>query len=87
MNYVVPNYELPPDLEKLQILRVVVRESMSPELIDRLFASLIEITESLMKEGGPGGYIDAMPKTQSHEHAFGNHQGDATKPASYARPC
>jgi len=85
--WIVPNYELPPDLEKLQILRVVVRESMSPELIDRLFASLIEITESLMKEGGPGGYIDAMPKTQSHEHAFGNHQGDATKPASYARPC
>ncbi|KNZ55332.1 glutamate decarboxylase [Puccinia sorghi] len=84
MNYVVPNYELPPDLEKLQILRVVVRESMSPELIDRLFASLIEITESLMKEGGPGGYIDAMPKGKSHEHAFGNHQeGDATKPVRW----
>ncbi|POV96942.1 hypothetical protein PSHT_14857 [Puccinia striiformis] len=72
--WIVPNYELPPNMEDTQILRVVVRESMSPELIDRLFTSIMEITESLIKDGGPGNYIGAVPKGKSHEHAFGNHQ-------------
>ncbi|KAI7941208.1 hypothetical protein MJO28_013493 [Puccinia striiformis f. sp. tritici] len=84
----IPNYELPPNMEDTQILRVVVRESMSPELIDRLFTSIMEITESLIKDGGPGNYIGAVPKGKSHEHAFGNHQHeDVHKTASYARPC
>ncbi|KAA1112492.1 hypothetical protein PGTUg99_020041 [Puccinia graminis f. sp. tritici] len=61
---------------------------MSPELVDRLFCSIIEITECLIKEGGPGNFLDAVPKGKSHEHAFGNHQReDATKPVGYARPC
>ncbi|KAI9599829.1 hypothetical protein KEM48_006358 [Puccinia striiformis f. sp. tritici PST-130] len=72
--WIVPNYELPPNMEDTQILRVVVRESMSPELIDRLFTSIMEITESLIKDGGPGNYMGAVPKGKSHEHAFGNHQ-------------
>ncbi|KAH9444466.1 hypothetical protein Pst134EB_024730 [Puccinia striiformis f. sp. tritici] len=86
--WIVPNYELPPNMEDTQILRVVVRESMSPELIDRLFTSIMEITESLIKDGGPGNYMGAVPKGKSHEHAFGNHQHeDVHKTASYARPC
>ncbi|KAI9606512.1 hypothetical protein H4Q26_006046 [Puccinia striiformis f. sp. tritici PST-130] len=93
--WIVPNYELPPNMEDTQILRVVVRESMSPELIGKLkinsnnssesnpnllcicrslFTSIMEITESLIKDGGPGNYIGAVPKGKSHEHAFGNHQ-------------
>ncbi|OAV88671.1 glutamate decarboxylase [Puccinia triticina 1-1 BBBD Race 1] len=86
--WIVPNYELPPDLDDLQILRVVVRESMSQELVDLLFTSIMEITESLIKDGGPGNCIDAIPKRQTHEHAFGNHkQKEANKLVSYARPC
>lgn len=40
---IVPNYELAPDLEKVEILRVVVRESMtevvSPGLVTRVSKS------------------------------------------------
>jgi glutamate decarboxylase len=39
---------LPPNEEKTEILRVVVRESMSLDLLDRLIADICSITESLM---------------------------------------
>ena len=37
---IVPNYELAPDLEKTEILRVVVRENLTETLIDRLISDL-----------------------------------------------
>ena len=46
--YIVPNYPLPPKEEKTEILRVVVRESMSLDLLDRLITDIIAITEQLM---------------------------------------
>ena len=46
--YIIPNYPLPPDEEKTEILRVVVRESMSRDLLDRLIADLCTVTETLM---------------------------------------
>lgn len=88
--WIVPNYELPPDLEDTQILRVVVRESFSAELVDRLFTAIINVTESLMKEasGHVGSIIGAVHKSKSHEHKFGNHQHEGvSKPVGYARPC
>lgn len=39
--WIVPNYELPPDLAHVEILRVVVRENTSETLIDRLVADLV----------------------------------------------
>ena len=39
--WIVPNYELAPDLEDVQILRVVVRESVSAVMIDRLVADIV----------------------------------------------
>ncbi|KAI9698567.1 MAG: hypothetical protein M1820_007457 [Bogoriella megaspora] len=47
--YIIPNYPLPPDEEKTEILRVVVRESMSVDLLDRLIADVCAVTESLMR--------------------------------------
>ncbi|THV01735.1 glutamate decarboxylase, partial [Dendrothele bispora CBS 962.96] len=47
--WIVPNYELAPDLQQIDILRVVVRENMTEVLIDQLVVDLIEITEELMK--------------------------------------
>jgi len=47
--YIVPNYPLPPDEEKTEILRVVVRETMSMDLLDRLIADIFSITETLMQ--------------------------------------
>ena len=46
--YIIPNYPLPPKEEKTDILRVVVRESMSLDLLDRLITDIIAITEQLM---------------------------------------
>lgn len=45
----VTDYPLPPGEEKTEILRVVVRESLSLDMIDRLITDIIEVTELLMK--------------------------------------
>ena len=39
--WIVPNYELAPDLQDVQILRVVVRENVSAVMIDRLVADIV----------------------------------------------
>ncbi|KAG8882654.1 hypothetical protein FRB99_004648 [Tulasnella sp. 403] len=49
--WIVPNYALPPDAQDIDILRVVVRENVSAELIRRIMHDIIECTESLMKKG------------------------------------
>ena len=46
--YIIPNYPLPPKEDKTEILRVVVRESMSLDLLDRLISDVISVTEGLM---------------------------------------
>jgi len=47
--YIVPNYPLPPNEIETEILRVVVRESMGRDLLDRLISDLCAVTESLME--------------------------------------
>jgi glutamate decarboxylase len=47
--YIIPNYPLPPQEEKTEILRVVVRESMSMDLLDRLISDIISVTQDLME--------------------------------------
>lgn len=46
--YIIPNYPLPPNEEKIEILRVVVRESMSLDLLDRLVRDIVAVTETIM---------------------------------------
>ncbi|QIX01077.1 hypothetical protein AMS68_006594 [Peltaster fructicola] len=46
--YIIPNYPLPPSEEKTEIMRVVVRESMSLDLLDRLIADICTVTETIM---------------------------------------
>ena len=41
-------YPLPPNEENTQILRVVVRESLSIDMIDRLVTDICHVTESMM---------------------------------------
>jgi len=43
------DYPLPPNEEKTEILRVVVRESMSMDLLDRLISDIIAVTQTLME--------------------------------------
>ena len=43
------DYPLPPAEEQTEILRVVVRESMAADLIDRLIGDIVAVTEKLME--------------------------------------
>ncbi|KAI0138156.1 glutamate decarboxylase [Hypoxylon sp. NC0597] len=46
--WIIPNYALPPAEDKTEILRVVIRESMSLDLLDRLISDLVSVTETLI---------------------------------------
>ncbi|KAF8946902.1 hypothetical protein BGZ47_011051 [Haplosporangium gracile] len=45
--WIVPNYALPPAVDDVEILRIVVRESFSQELVDRVVTDLIWAAETL----------------------------------------
>ncbi|KAF9388195.1 hypothetical protein CPC16_006628 [Podila verticillata] len=45
--WIVPNYALPPAMDDIEILRIVVRESFSQELVDTVVTDLIWATETL----------------------------------------
>ncbi|KAH8108454.1 glutamate decarboxylase [Phellopilus nigrolimitatus] len=70
--WIVPNYELAPDLQTVEILRVVVRENMSEELIDRLVCDIIETTENLVKTDSP---MHALSTLGTHSSSARRHQG------------
>ena len=46
--YIVPNYCLPEGVQDVDILRVVVRESMSADLLEGLVRDLLGVAETLM---------------------------------------
>lgn len=47
--YIVPNYPLPPNEQKTEVLRVVVRNTMSVSLLDKFMEDVVLIVEQLMK--------------------------------------
>jgi len=89
--WIVPNYELAPGLEKVEILRVVVRENMSEVLIERLVNDLMEITEDLVKKDSPAHSLDILGNAQStkHEKAHGklDHGEGSESSGTYAKTC
>ncbi|KAJ7489933.1 pyridoxal phosphate-dependent transferase [Mycena galericulata] len=89
--WIVPNYELAPGLEKVEILRVVVRENMSEVLIERLVNDLMEITEDLVKKDSPSHSLDILGSAQNtkHENTHGKlDHGDGSKSSgTYAKTC
>ncbi|TFK55286.1 glutamate decarboxylase [Heliocybe sulcata] len=91
--WIVPNYELPPNMESVEILRVVVRESMSAVLIERLVADIVEITEDLMKQDSPSHALSALSSHTPQQHKGKQHQGkleegSGSKPSgTYAKTC
>jgi len=90
--WIVPNYELAPALDKVEILRVVVRENMSEVLIERLVNDLMEITEDLVKRDSPMHALDALGSAQTAKHHEKEHgkmdQGHASASnGTYAKTC
>ncbi|KAG2146946.1 pyridoxal phosphate-dependent transferase [Suillus bovinus] len=70
--WIVPNYELAPDLEQVEILRVVIREHATESLVDRLLEDIIEVTEDLIKEESPTNTLTLLGK---HSHKRPNSAG------------
>ncbi|TFY83455.1 hypothetical protein EWM64_g568 [Hericium alpestre] len=74
--WIVPNYELAPDLQQIEILRVVVRESLSEALVECLVGDIIEITESLAKTDSPAHALttlgSGMHRRTTHEQVHGS---------------
>lgn len=81
--WIIPNYALPPHEDKTEILRVVIRESMSLDLLDRLIADLVSVTQtlidndevdlSILKKQKPAG--DSRPRKEAKPEDVG--QGSA----------
>ncbi|KAK9373142.1 pyridoxal phosphate-dependent transferase [Lipomyces chichibuensis] len=46
--YIIPNYPLPPDEADVEILRVVIRESMSADILEQLCDDIVIVTETLI---------------------------------------
>jgi len=71
--WIVPNYELSPDLQQIQILRVVVRENFSEVLCERLVADIVEVTESLVDKQAPAHSLGTLSNQRKHKHE--SHEG------------
>ncbi|OCH95645.1 glutamate decarboxylase [Obba rivulosa] len=87
--WIVPNYELAPDLENIEILRVVVRENLSAEMIDRLVADLLEVAQSLAKQDSP---VHALNNLEHRSTTEGHHgkleEGSGSQSnGTYAKQC
>lgn len=79
------SYDLPPNAEKEEVLRVVFREKFTEDLTERLFSDIIDITETLMKgekEADARDHFIPRAKGQTmHEKLAANH-GEGTRPVS-----
>ncbi|KAF2669119.1 glutamate decarboxylase [Microthyrium microscopicum] len=79
--YIIPNYPLPPDGESIEILRVVVRESMALDLMDKLISDLAQVTESLIEieDDFDIASWNPFPKKGSSTKSKSNQGGDDGK--------
>ena len=64
-------------MDAVEILRVVVRESMSLDLLDQLISDIIEVTEKLMKDSEEKS--DTPPKKNEGKKEDGNKRGGLEK--------
>ncbi|KAH8110294.1 glutamate decarboxylase [Phellopilus nigrolimitatus] len=93
--WIMPNYGAPPAEEKTEMLRIVVRESLSADLIERLIADILETTEALMV-GGASSMLAASTSSgvnqPDHKHGRPNQKNFADggleiRQSTYAKQC
>lgn len=70
--YIIPNYPLPPNEEKTEILRVVVRETLSLDMIDRLVSDIVSVTETVLKST-QSDLVAYQPVSNSVEKEHSSH--------------
>ncbi|EMD38622.1 hypothetical protein CERSUDRAFT_123187 [Gelatoporia subvermispora B] len=87
--WIVPNYELAPDLQAIEILRVVVRENLSAVMIDRLVADIIEVAQGLAKQDSPTAALNSLGSRSTVEGHHGKlDEGSGSKSSgTYAKQC
>ncbi|KAJ7581046.1 glutamate decarboxylase [Mycena floridula] len=90
--WIVPNYELAPDLQSIDILRVVVRESMTEMLIDRLVTDIMQVTEGLMEKGSSMHALSVLGAVDGPTHPEQKHgsvkKGDGSASSgTYSKTC
>jgi glutamate decarboxylase len=50
--WMVPAYTLPPDAQKVKVMRALVKETLNREMVDTLAADIAEACQTLEKKGG-----------------------------------
>lgn len=82
--WIIPNYPLPKGEEKVEILRVVVRESFSYELIDILVEDIIWSVETLASMSGE---VDLTAVSRKDDATKAAHRADFPTDNIYHRQC
>ncbi|KAK4686768.1 glutamate decarboxylase, partial [Tremellales sp. Uapishka_1] len=91
IGWIIPNYGLAPNCEDVEILRAVVRESLSGDLAGKLVQDIIECAESLLNDAGPSYSMSQasaqkdMPKKGSIPEKDQEHI--ANNQSTYAKTC
>lgn len=75
--WIIPNYALPPNEDATEILRVVVRENMSFDLLERLISDIVEVTEQLMEDDKVDlSILQKQKRTRPDERRKARHLGE-----------
>lgn len=86
--WIVPNYSLPPNEEHIEILRIVVRESLSVDMVDRLIEDIMEAVDKLCKLENMVDEAVFAPLEEFSDHSYNQSKAsDINKPKTYARTC
>ncbi|KAJ7636984.1 glutamate decarboxylase [Roridomyces roridus] len=90
--WIVPNYNAPEGETDTQILRVVVRETLSEDLLERLIVDILEITEGLMDSSTAAMLLQNQTLHQpDKEHGrpdnFGSTGQEEKQQVGFSRPC
>ncbi|PKS09471.1 hypothetical protein jhhlp_004087 [Lomentospora prolificans] len=72
--WIIPNYKLPSNEQDTQILRIVVRENMSLDLLEKLIEDICVVTETLMDTEGEKADLSKL-LTRRHKHRLHFQQG------------
>ncbi|KAG1756255.1 pyridoxal phosphate-dependent transferase [Suillus paluster] len=84
--WIVPNYELAPDLEHVQILRVVVKENMTGSLVDRLVEDIVEVTQDLIDHASSAHALNLLG-SHSHRKSIGQTDEGSAYSGTYSKQC
>lgn len=66
---IVPNYNLSPNVEDIQVLRVVVRETLNEAMVEQLVRDIFEITEQLESKDSSQAALASIGSAQQEAAA------------------